>query len=172
MELREFEERTRPHLRRWRRIAFGVCADWATADDALQVALMRLARGWSRIQAGGLDRYATRAVVNAAIDELRRSHRRHEIPTDHREMPEEPPLDADPVPTRMSSAVIDALLALPPAQRRAVALRFLGDVGVAETAETLGVSPATVVSQTSRALASLRSAMEVVPRPLVERSEE
>jgi RNA polymerase sigma factor (sigma-70 family) len=50
---------------------------------------------------------------------------------------------------------ITALRRLPPRQREALALRYFADLSEHETAAAMGVSPGTVKSTTSRALAAL-----------------
>src|SRR3954453_11538429 len=75
----EFAEFVRGSQRRLRRLAFLVCGDWHRAEDIVQTALTRLYSRWGSIRReDGPDRYAHRAVVNAAIDDRRRPWRARE----------------------------------------------------------------------------------------------
>ena len=53
-----------------------------------------------------------------------------------------------------------ALLALPPRMRAAVVLHYLGDLGVADVAVAMDVSPGTVKSTLHDARAALRLVLE------------
>ncbi len=99
--------------------------------------------------------YARRTLVNAHIDLTRKSWWNRERPTSQPgpQLWPAAPDEVDAVDTRQ--AVVAALLALPPGQRRVVVLRFLSGLSVRETAVELGISPGTVKSQTSDALRSL-----------------
>ena len=61
------------------------------------------------------------------------------------------------------AALMSALAELPSRQRACVVLRYFEDLSVADTAAVLGCSEGTVKSQTSRALASLRSMFDGSP---------
>lgn len=137
-----------------RRTAYLVCGDWDLASDLVQEALVRVYVAWPRIdRQGGLHAYARRCVVNLAIDHGRRRSSR-ERPTEHAAMDRASGTDDHGIPAR--EALVSALRELPPRQRACVALRFLEDLSVTETARALGCSEGTVKSQTSRALATLR----------------
>lgn len=141
------------------RTAYLLCGDPHLAEDIVQNALAKLYAAWSRAsRAHHVDAYARRAVVNAHIDETRRPWRR-----DH---------SVDPSPggvldraDRTGPSVEDAdalwtaLRGLAPGQRRVVVLRHYLGLSVEETAADLGISPGTVKSQTSDALAALRLAL-------------
>ena len=63
----------------------------------------------------------------------------------------------------LRAALMSALADLPLRQRTCVVLRYFDDLSVADTAAVLGCTEGTVKSQTSRALASLRSTFEGSP---------
>ena len=130
------------------------------AEDLVQSALTKLYVAWPSFQrADNPQAYTRRVLVNALSDERRRLWRRREHST--AELPELPRTD------QQSEAVTDglrtALRELPPKMRAAVVFRYFHDLTVTETAEALGCSEGTVKSQTSRALARLRSALEIRP---------
>jgi len=56
-----------------------------------------------------------------------------------------------------SSAMVELLSTLTPEQRSVIALRFVADLGVNETADVLGTSPGAVKQLTRRALIRLRA---------------
>jgi RNA polymerase sigma factor (sigma-70 family) len=59
--------------------------------------------------------------------------------------------------------VLTALRRLPARQREALVLRFYLDLAEPEIARSMGVSPGTVKSTTSRALAALGRLVQEVP---------
>jgi RNA polymerase sigma-70 factor (sigma-E family) len=152
----EYVAERRPHLYR---TAYLLCGDPHRAEDIVQQALTRLYTAWPRAsRVASVDAYARRAVVNAHIDDTRRPWRR------------ERPVDAGPgsrldrpaeagVTPEDSDALWAALRGLAPGQRRVVVLRHFWGLSVDETAADLGISPGTVKSQTSDALARLRDAL-------------
>ncbi|MCU1676326.1 MAG: polymerase, sigma-24 subunit, subfamily [Frankiales bacterium] len=127
----------------------------ADAPDVVQDALVGLYKRWDRVVAAhNPDAYVHRSLVNAAL-QLRRRRRRVVIPiTDmtagggHAEM----------VGSRQDMA--RALGALPPRQRTVLVLAFYEDRSEAEIAREMGCSTGTVKSQKSKALATLRKAIQ------------
>lgn len=138
------------------RTAYLLCGDPHRAEDIVQQALTKLYAAWSRaVRADSVDAYTRRIVVNAHLDEVRRPWRR--------ERPTAEPVDravATTVSTEDSDALWTALRGLAPGQRRVVVLRHYWGLSVDETAADLGISPGTVKSQTSEALARLRDVLE------------
>lgn len=132
-----------------RRTAFVIVQDWYAAEDVTQRAFVKLYAAWPRISVPGRDAYARRVVVNESLTHLRR--RPPEVPTDS------PPDEAtkDP-PAEAPFDLVQALALLAPQQRAVVALRYLNDLSVRETAGMLGIAEGTVRAHTSRALATLR----------------
>ena len=135
------------------RTAYLLTGDAHTAEDVVQTALAKLYLSWDRVH-GSLDAYARRIVVNEANSIWRRPFRRREV-------------SAALLPEHGASEVYDegraatvwrAVSQLPRRQRAVIVLRYYEDLSEAEIAEVLEISPGTVKSQASRALATLRIA--------------
>ena len=139
-----------------RRVAYAVCGDWHRAEDVLQTALTKLYVAWPRLHLDGReDAYVRQIIVRANIDDTRR-------PRWRRERPGLDGLDAasrEPLPSEDRSALLDALLDLPPMQRKVVVLRHWLGLSVEETATDLQIATGTVKSYSSRALERLREAL-------------
>ena len=133
------------------RSAWLLCGDSHRAEDLVQETLTKLYLAWPRVsRADKVDAYVRRMMVNANIDESRRSWRR-ERPT------AEPPDTLVPAEVgEEADELWTALRALPAGQRRVVVLRHYWGLSIEQTANDLGVSAGTVKSQTSAALTSLR----------------
>lgn len=139
-----------------RRLAFGLSTDWHLADDLVQETLTRIYAAWPRLaRRGELDAYARKVLVNAFLANLRRPWRR-EVATDELPEPRTPGGDGAQL-ERIE--LIAALRSVPPGQRAVLALRFLEDLSVEQTAQLLDCQPGTVKSQTSRGLATLREVL-------------
>src|SRR5687768_11802233 len=142
----------RPALLRWAR---AVAGDPHSAEDLLQDSLVRVLPRWDGLREGAAaDAYVRRTITRQYVSWQRQPWRRDEVPSP--DVPEprtavEPSATPDP-----AGRVWDLVLALPPQQRAAVALRYYEQLSVAETAAVLGCSTGTVKSNTSRGLAALR----------------
>ena len=128
--------------------------DRGEAEDALQVALMRLARQWHR-NLDAPDAYMRRALVNIARD---RARRRHLVPALLRSArTPEGSYEDDPVPSATREALEELLGGLPPQQRFTVVLRVVEGHSEAETAALLKCAKGTVKSNLARGLDRLRA---------------
>jgi RNA polymerase sigma-70 factor (sigma-E family) len=140
------------------RTAYLLAGDRGEAEDLLQTALLRSLRRWRTAQSAP-EAYVRQVLVNLCRDNWRRAAARP------RELPLLPgaeavrPVDgpADRIGQRRD--LVSALALLPPGQRAVIVLRFVDDLPVAETAALLGISDGTVKSYTSRAIATLRTAL-------------
>lgn len=136
------------------RIAYLLTGDAHTAEDVVQTAFAKLYLSWGRAAQGSLDAYVRRIVVNEAHSIWRRPWRRREVSADvlpeHGRTPE--------YDDGRAAEVWRAVSRLPKRQRAVIVLRYYEDLSEAEIAEVLEISPGTVKSQASRALATLRTA--------------
>lgn len=150
------------------RTAYLLTGDQHTAEDLVQTALAKLYLSWDRVQRRELvDGYVRRILVNENNSLWRRSWKRREVTTDY--LPETPAPHQEP-DDGSSQALWEFVQTLPKKQRAAVVLRYYEDLSEAETAAVLGVSVGTVKSQTSRALATMRS--KVADHPTLSRAPE
>ena len=136
------------------RTAYLLTGDRHTAEDLVQTALAKLYLSWDKVQRRELvDGYVRRILVNEHNSLWRRPWKKRETTT-----PELPDIAGPADPTGHHDADLWALVqSLPRKQRAAVVLRYYEELSEAETAAVLGVSVGTVKSQTSRALATLRT---------------
>ncbi|MET7707231.1 SigE family RNA polymerase sigma factor [Micromonospora sp. NPDC005413] len=138
------------------RTAYLLTGDWATAEDLLQTALTKTYLAWKRL--GGIEAvepYARRVMVNTSTSWWRR--RWHgERPTEV--LPER--AGVDEIEQQLDRDLLwRHLKELPNRQRAVLVLRYYEDMSEAQTAAMLDISPGTVKSQASRALATLRRRM-------------
>ena len=153
----DFDEFVAARSSRLLRTAYLLTRDHALAEDLLQTALTKAWFAWSRIESDP-EPYVRKILVNTFASWWRRrwngEHAFAEPPE-----PTQPDFgggrgghdDAD-----QRQDLWTAMGRLPRRQRAVVVLRFVEDLSEAETARLLGVSPGTVKSQTSKALAKLR----------------
>jgi RNA polymerase sigma-70 factor (ECF subfamily) len=155
----------RHHDRLWA-LCRRLTGNHADAEDALQDALIAIARGISRYDGrAAFTTWSYRVATNACLDELRR-RRRRPIPDAPGILGAPSPdgpggaLSAPPAPAAVEAVAdrldIDAALALLPQDfRAAVVLRDLCDLDYAEIARVLGIPAGTVRSRIARGRSQL-----------------
>jgi RNA polymerase sigma factor (sigma-70 family) len=120
-----------------------MCGDAATAEDATQEAFARALSRWRRLREVP---WAAGWVTTTAINVARRELRRRPV------LPTTTPRPIDP------EAELDlraAVASLPPRQQEAVALFYLLDMSVTDSAATMGCDEGTVKTHLARARATL-----------------
>jgi len=166
-----FEEIVRLYQRRVYGVALRIVRAHDVADDVAQEAFLR---AWRSLDRFDLDRpfgpWVCRIAANLAVNHVRSPRAREEgLPEGHAETkaPTTGPLGAllDGEATR----VLDAAMAeLPTEQRAVLVMRAVEEMSYAEIAETLGISPGTVMSRLYRAREKLALAL----RPYLGRAAE
>jgi RNA polymerase sigma-70 factor (sigma-E family) len=140
------------------RTAYLLTSELHSAEDLVQTSLAKAYLAWDRLRdPRAAEAYVRKIMVNEHTSWWRRAWRRNERSTD--ELPENPTVRDDPTDFERQDAMWALVQTLPPKQRAAVVLRYYEDLSEAETARVLGCSVGTVKSQTSRALAALRTRM-------------
>jgi len=131
------------------RAAYWLTGDLQRAEDLLQHALMSAALRWDRLESGNPDAWVRTVMYRKNISWWRRARREVLTPA----VPDAASRDSN---SEERGTVERALGLLTVRQRAVIWLRYVEDLDVATTAETLGVSAGTVKKQTSLALARLR----------------
>jgi RNA polymerase sigma-70 factor (ECF subfamily) len=135
-----------------------LCGDRGIAEDAAQEAFARALARWRRL---GGQPWVGGWVMTTALNVARRQLRRRPPP---------PPV---PAPDHDPESLMDARAAirtLPPRQQEAVALHYLLDLPVADTAVVMGCDEGTVKTHLSRARSTLRTALAIDDEPTDQRS--
>jgi RNA polymerase sigma-70 factor (sigma-E family) len=140
------------------RTAYLLTGNRHDAEDLVQTAFAKLYLSWDKVRdQGAIDGYVRRIVVNEHNSLWRRAWKRREHSAEDETLHrlERPHHDTHDDGT--GSALWDVVQTLPRKARAVVVLRYYEELSEAETAAVLGISVGTVKSQTSRALAALRT---------------
>jgi len=149
----------RAHYRSLVRLASLLVRDASTAEEVVQDSFVALQAAWWRIRdANKAFAYLRQAVINRSRAVLRRRAVADRYAP--KSSPDVPSAEQGAMPQLECSAVISALRALPRRQCEALVLRYYGDLSVAQVAAAMGISQGAVKTHNSRALSSLRSALE------------
>jgi RNA polymerase sigma-70 factor (ECF subfamily) len=164
-----FEAVMRKHNGRLFRVARAILKDDAEAEDALQDAYLDAYKHMGDFRGDAqLSTWLTRIVVNQSLMRLRRQRRqRVVVPFEQdgdREEVEVADEKAEPPSSAALRAEVRRLLEqridqLPVAFRTVFVMREVEDMTVEETAQSLGIPPATVRTRLFRARALLRTAL-------------
>lgn len=148
----EFIEFAGAYATQLRRTAYLLCGDWHTAEDLTQIGLTQTLLAWRKVRRlDNAPAYAHRTLVNAYLSH-RRSRKSGELPVAR------PPEAAVPAgTTELRLVLLEALDTLTPPARAIVVLRYWEDLSIGQVAAILRCSTGNVKSQSSRALAQLRS---------------
>jgi RNA polymerase sigma factor (sigma-70 family) len=133
---------------RAQRLAHRILGDWQAAEDVAAEAMARACLNWRKVaDLPWRDAWVLRVASNLALDVAKRKRPR---------IPASVPADGEEAAT-LRLALTEAMRALPRRQREVIALRYLSDLSEADVASALNISPGSVKTHTSRALAALRT---------------
>jgi RNA polymerase sigma-70 factor (sigma-E family) len=144
------------------RLAVVMLGDRAVAEEVVQEAFCGLYRHWGRLSDPGKALpYARSAVLNGCRSALRQRARWQRGPVTGSQLWETAEsAESSVLASEEHREVLAALQRLPDRQREALVLRFYLELGEAEIAESMGITPGTVKSTTSRALTALGRLLE------------
>jgi len=153
----------RRHYPNLLRIAYALLGTREGAEDAVQDAFVSLYRHWHGLRdPGAAEAYVRSAVLNRCRTRIR-TRVRDRLRTRHDPVVPLHVVGSDEVVGSRADVelVAHALRRLPRRQREVVTCRYLLELTVAETAETLGISGGAVKQHAHRGLRALHTALEV-----------
>jgi RNA polymerase sigma-70 factor (sigma-E family) len=153
----------RRHYPNLLRIAYALLGTREGAEDAVQDAFVSLYRHWRGLRdPGAAEAYVRSAVLNRCRTRIR-TRVRDSLRTRHDPVVPLHVVGSDEVVGSRADVELvgHALRRLPRRQREVVSCRYLLELSVAETAETLGISEGAVKQHTHRGLRALHTALEV-----------
>jgi RNA polymerase sigma-70 factor (sigma-E family) len=140
------------------RTAYLLTGNRHDAEDLVQTAFAKLYLSWDKVRdQNSMDGYVRRILVNEHNSLWRRAWKRREHSTDDAALHALDAPHEDASDDGVGPALWEAVQTLPRKARAVVVLRYYEELSEAETAAVLGISVGTVKSQTSRALAALRT---------------
>jgi len=157
-----FEEIVRLYQRRVYGVALRIVRAHDVADDVTQEAFLR---AWRSLDRFDLERpfgpWVCRIAANLAVNHVRSPRAREEgLPDGHAETRTSAPGPLGTLLDAEGTRVLETAMAgLPPDQRAVLVLRVVEEQSYAEIAETLGISPGTVMSRLFRARERLAAAL-------------
>jgi RNA polymerase sigma factor (sigma-70 family) len=142
------------HYRVFYAIAYGYTKNHSSAEDLVQIAIMKALRAVKKLQdPAAIVGWLAAITRNACLEELRRKKGKYEEPVETAAGLHQNRLDLNLF--EKERLVLEALNSLPENQAIVVRLRFLQDCDLDEIAQLLGLRKNTVEVRIHRALASL-----------------
>jgi RNA polymerase sigma-70 factor (ECF subfamily) len=157
-----FEEIVRLYQRRVYGVALRIVRAHDVADDVTQEAFLRAWRSLDRFELGRpFGPWVCRIAANLAVNHVRSPRAREEgLPDGHAETRTNAPGPLGALLDAEGASVLEkAMGQLPQEQRAVLVLRVVEELSYAEIAETLGISPGTVMSRLFRARERLAQAL-------------
>jgi RNA polymerase sigma-70 factor (ECF subfamily) len=167
-----FEKIVKRYQRRVYGVAFRIVRRHDVADDVAQEAFIRAHQALASFDlARPFGPWISRIAANLAVNHVRSPEAREEVlPEGHRETPDRGDDPLHGVLDREARLVLDqAVAGLPLEQRAVFVLRTVEDFSYREIAETLGISPGTVMSRLFRARERLCDALSPYLGPAARR---
>lgn len=147
---------------RWPRLmrtAFLLTGEQHAAEDLVQSTLEQVFVAWRKVgSADDPEAYVRRVMINAHARRHRRRLKEFLAPKDDSGLVREIADSGDRIAQADDrSALLKALVQLPPRQREAVVLRYWEDLTETQAAEAMGCSVGTVKSNAAKGIAKLRA---------------
>jgi RNA polymerase sigma-70 factor (sigma-E family) len=142
------------------RFSYALTGDLGHAEDLVQTALAKTYLATRRRTPDAPEAYVRRAIVTANLSRFRRRR----VAEDLVDLLPDTPAAAHERPSEQRAALDLLLSGLSPRQRTVMVLRYQEDWPEAEIAVAMGVSPGTVKTLASRALAKLRATLPTTER--------